>query len=247
MKETKDSISLMKRMGDYPKNFLHETRDTFNNAPMVSINEVNAKSMIDRHSKDGYIIISPCRGGADFGLNTNNPMEKQKLAQINKERILNLIKQIKESGYSYTPVYGGFIENKGTPDEENVYERSFIVYNHDRKGNVGDFEKLKTMALKWCKEFNQDSVLVKEPGQPPRYLTKTGDVDMEFTGDTAFNDYAQEYFTDLHKNTHKYKDEDGRTPTRFSFTEAYINPQPQCLSEAHSRFLSNEVFLEYLS
>ena len=247
MKETKDSISLMKRMGDYPKNFLHETRDTFNNAPMVSINEVNAKSMIDRHSKDGYIIISPCRGGADFGLNTNNPMEKQKLAQINKERILSLIKQIKESGYSYTPVYGGFIENKGTPDEENVYERSFIVYNHDRKGNVADFEKLKTLALKWCKEFNQDSVLVKEPGQPPRYLTKTGDVDMEFMGDTTFNDYAQEYFTDLHKNIHKYKDEDGRTPTRFSFTEAYINPQPQCLSEAHSRFLSNEVFLEYLS
>lgn len=66
MKETKDSISLMKRMGDYPKNFLHETRDTFNNAPMVSINEVNAKSMIDRHSKDGYIIISPCRGGGQI-------------------------------------------------------------------------------------------------------------------------------------------------------------------------------------
>ena len=149
------------------------------------------------------------------------------MAQINKERILNLIKQIKETGYSYTPVYGGFIENKGTPDEENVYERSFIVYNHDRKGNVGDFEKLKTLAIKWCNEFNQDSVLVKEPGQPPRYLTKTGDVDMEFTGDTAFNDYAQEYFTDLHKNTHKYKDEDGRTPTRFS--SKICKETPSCL------------------
>lgn len=247
MKETRDSIDLMKRMGDYPKNFLHETRDAFNNAPMVPINEINAKSMIDRHSKDGYIIISPCRGGADFGLNTQNPMEKQKLAQINKERILNIIRQIKESGYSYTPVYGGFIENKGTPNEEDVYERSFIVYNHDRKGNVGDFEKLMELGLKWCNEYNQDSFLVKAPGEAPKYIKKNGEVDMEFSGDVAFNDYAQEYFTDLHKNTHKYKDEDGRTPTRFSFTEAYINPQPQCLSEAHSRFMGGEVFLDYLS
>lgn len=35
-----------------------------------------------------------------------------------------------------------------------------------------------------------------------------------------------------------------RKPTRFSF-ECYINPSPQSLNEAHSRYMSGEVFLSY--
>jgi len=239
---------LMGRMGDLPRNFLYEYRgDTTNNAPMVSINEVNAKSLIDRHSKDGYIIVSPCRGPQEFGLDPNYPSDIQKLHQINNQRVRKFIDQIKATDYSYTPVYGGFIENKGSDNEENVYERSFIIYNHDRKGNVKDFNELYKLGLEWCREYNQDSILVQAPGEYPKYIKQDGSVDMEFTGKTKFNDYAEQYFTDLHKNTDKYKGDKGRTSTRFSFTEAYINPEPQGLSESHVRYLNNEVFLPYLS
>ena len=31
-----------------------------------------------------------------------------------------------------------------------------------------------------ARKYNQDSVLVKAPGEPPRYITQNGDVDMEF-------------------------------------------------------------------
>ena len=47
------------------KNFLNEcySENTSNKGDLVSLNEVNARSLIDRHSADGYVIISPCRGG----------------------------------------------------------------------------------------------------------------------------------------------------------------------------------------
>lgn len=125
-------------------NFLNECygENTSNKADLVSLNEVNARSLIDRHSKEGYVIVSPCRGGDDFGLDVNDKHQKEKLNQINRERIKELIDLIKSSGYSYTPVYGGFIENKGTEHEENVYERSFIIYNHYKDGTVGAFNDL---------------------------------------------------------------------------------------------------------
>lgn len=238
---------LMGRMGDLPRNFLYEYRgDTTNNAPMVSINEVNAKSLINRHTKDGYIIVSPCRGAQEFGLDPNNPSDMRKLHQINNQRVRRFIEQIKATDYSYTPVYGGFIERENTPNPEHVYERSFIIYNHDRKGNVKDFDELYKLGMEWCKEYNQDSILVQAPGEYPKYIKQDGSIDYEFTGKTKFNDFAEKYFTDLHKNTDKYKDEKGRTPTRFTFTEAYINPEPQGLTESHSRWLNNEVFLPYV-
>ena len=115
-------------------NFLKEYRkDTVNNAELVSINEINAKTLISRHSKDGYIVISPCRGADDFkGIINPNQSSNEQLAAINNKRINEMIAIIKNSGYSYTPVYGGFIENLGTDKETNVYERSFVIYNHDK-------------------------------------------------------------------------------------------------------------------
>lgn len=239
------SRDLMERMGMVSKhpNFLHEIRETFNNAPMVSLNEINAKSLIDRHTKDGYVIISPCRGGADFGLDVNNPKDKEKLASINNKRVKEIIELIKDSGFSYTPVYGGFIENKGTPQEENVYERSFVIYPFDKSGELQDFAELKEFAIAMANRFNQDSVLVCEPNGTPAYINKNGEVDFELGNNVVFNDVAQEYFTDLHKNTDKFGNLNGRTPTRFSYTESYINPAPQCLGERMSRYRSGEIFL----
>lgn len=225
-------------------NFLAEcySEKTSNKANLVSLNEVNAKSLIDRHSKDGYVIISPCRGGADFGLDPSNPQEKEQLAHINNERIKELVNILKQSDFSYTPTYGGFIENQGEDNEENVYERSFVVYNHHKDGSVGDFKELYDFALEMAKKYNQDSVLVKAPNGKPEYVKQDGEVDFGFDGDVAFNDAQQTYFTDLHKNTDKY-DMKNRKPTRFSFLECYINPAPQCYGERISRARNGEIFL----
>lgn len=240
-------ISIIQENKEVKKNnFLWEYRpQTTNNGKLISINEVNAKSLLDRHSENGFIAISPCRGFSDFNIDPNEPNAQQKLAEINNQRIKECISLIKQSGFSYTPVYGGFIENQGTENEQNVYERSFIVYNNKRGGMSGDFNELYNFGIELARKYNQDAILVKAPGEPPRYITQNGDIDMEFSGKTTFNDLSQEYFTDLHKNTDKFKDVDKRKPTRFSYVESYINPGPQCYSESHTRYLNGEIFIPY--
>lgn len=225
-------------------NFLSEYRSgTRNNGNLVSINENDIKRIIATHSDNGYIVISPCRGGADFGIDPDaSQQEADKLAQINKERVRSIINDIKKSGFSYTPTYGGFIENKGSKNETSVYERSFIIYNKDKKGQSGNFSDLFKFGLELCRKYNQDSFLVQAPGDKPKYIKQDGSVDFVFSGGKVFNDISQEYFTDLHKNTHKFGDISKRKPTRFSFTEAYVNPRPQCYSERHVRWASGEVF-----
>jgi hypothetical protein len=153
-----------------------------------------------------------------------------------------MIDDIKKSGFSYTPTYGGFIENLGSDNETTVYERSFIIYNKDKNGKNCNFNDLYKLGLELCKKYNQDSFLVQAPNENPKYIKKDGSLDFEFNGGKVFNDVSQEYFTDLHKNTHKGGDITNRKPTRFSFTEAYINPKPQCYSERHVRWLNGEVF-----
>ena len=241
IKESVETVLSEKKTDNFPKlNELYE--NTFNNSKPIPLSETNAKRLVDRHSKSGYAIISACRGGADFGLKPNNQQEKEKLATINKERTRELLNLIKKTGFSYTPSYGGFIENEGTPDAEEVFERSFIVYAEKKDGSV-DMQGLKKFAIDMCKKFNQDSVLVKEPDQAPRYYDKTSKVDMEFSDDAAFNDVSQTYFTDLHKNTGTKIGKNG-SPTRFSFIESYIAPTPQCFSERHLRHLKGEIFVD---
>lgn len=226
-------------------NFLSEcySENTFNKADLVSLNEVNARSLIDRYSKDGCVIVSPCRGGDDFGLDTEDEFQRNELNGINVKRIKELIGLIQSSGYRYTPVYGGFIENQDTESEEVVYERAFVIYNHYKDRSVGDFNDLRQFALELANKYNQDRVLVKAPDGNPEYIKKDGSLEFGFDGNVSLNDLFQVYFIDLHKSTQKTM-KDGSCPTRFSFIESYINPAPQCYSE---RFLRDrrdgEVFI----
>ena len=241
----KEQISLMERMGEVitESNFLRDFfPETNNKTKLASINETNAKRLLDRHTKNGYVIISPCRGFADFGLNPETDAEK--LQAVNNKRVKELYDAIIAAGFSFTPSYGGFIENQGESDEETVYEKSFIIYPFDREGKQVDFQSLYDFAIEAAKKYNQDSVLIAKPGENPKYITQSGNVDMEFTGDTTFNDATETFFTDLHKNTHK-SGLNGK-PTRFSFHEAYINPAPQCMSEATVRGKKGEIFIPYL-
>lgn len=240
-------------------NFLNEcySEKTSNKANLVSINEMNAKRMLDRHTADGYVIISPCRGGADFGLDPDgheSEKEYDELNHINKERVKKLVEILKSSEWSYTPMYGGYIENRGTDKEKHVFERSFVVYNHRKDGSVGNFADLRQFAVKMAQMFNQDSVLVQEPNGKPQYIKQDNSVDFGFDGDVVFNDVLQDYYSDFDKTTNnppyytnKEKKEktiraDSR-PTRFSFVECYINPAPQCYGERISRARMGEIFL----
>ncbi|MCD8207161.1 MAG: DUF3293 domain-containing protein [Bacteroidales bacterium] len=246
---TENVMNKIKKLADtiphYEGNFLEEVRgsETFNKAPLVSINETNAKRLLDRHTQNGYIAISPCRGFTDFGLDSEKPGDVDKLRHINRQRVQDCIAKIKASGFSYTPAYGGSIENAGTENEEEVFERTFIVYPTDKKGNPRPFEDLKKLAIRLANEYNQDDVLVVAPGEPPTYYKKDGSKGDVLGTNVSFNDLSQIYFTDLHKNTGKTQ-LTGK-PTRFSYTECYINPGPECLSEAHCRYLQGEVCLAY--
>ena len=225
-------------------NFLSEYRGkTENNGKLVSINENSIKRIIAKHSDNGYIAISPCRGGADFGLDPENSQrERDELARINKERVKKFIEILKASGFSYTPTYGGFIEDKDGENKESVYERSFLIYNKDKYGNNKDFKELYDFGLEMCRKFNQDSFLIQAPNENPKYVKQDGSVEAEFKHGKVFNDLSQTYFTDLHKNTDKFGDISHRKPTRMTFIEAYVNPKPQCYSERHVRWLNGEVF-----
>lgn len=67
--------------------------------------------------------------------------------------------------------------------------------------------------------------------------------DFEFNDGVGFNDIQQEYFTDLHKNTHKLKSFKDGKPSRFSFLESYINTAPQCYGEGFKRIRNGEIFI----
>ena len=213
-----------------------------NKSPLIPILEnSDARRLIDKHTKDGYVILSASRGFNDFGLDKYNPVDVQKHNAINNKRTKELIKDIQEHNFSYTPSYGGFIEDKDTEKEEEVYEQSVIVYPYKKDGSY-NFDELYTFALEMAKKFNQDSILVKVPNSTPKYVKQDGSIDFEFNGDTTFNDISQQYFTDLHKNTSK-KIKDGSRATRFSFTESYISQRPQSYGERHTRYLKGEIFL----
>ena len=235
-------------------NFLAETRNGYNTnrAPLYDINETNARNMLKKHTEFGYIVISPCRGFDDFILSGDiRPEDKDtqvgrdKLNHLNQLRIRKMIAEIKASKHSYTPVYGGFIENVGTDHEETVYERSFVIYNKDRNGNELDFQELYELGLRMCRDYNQDSFLVQFPeamGGELEYIDKNGDVDSVLKKGATFNDISKQYFTDLHKY---HTPHSNSKSTRISFdikecVGVYVNPAPGCYSEGHVRWLNGE-------
>lgn len=162
MKELLEFINEENQRNLASNNFINETfeRPTVHYNPynLVRVDEMNVKQMIERHSANGYIIISPCRDYADFiatgeldAKDIGTQKFRDQLNAINQKRIRKMIVQIKNSGYSYTPVYGGFVENLGKENEVTVYERSFIIYNYDKKGKERDFGNLYELGLDLCR------------------------------------------------------------------------------------------------
>ena len=177
--------------------------------------------LLDKHSENGYIIVSLCNDEDDC--------------------VKKLITILKKSPWSYMPVYGGFIENKGKKNETVVYEKSFMIFNYDKKGNPNKLDDLFNFGVELSKKINQDSFLYHEPGKKPTYY-KYGKHISVFSDKMKFNDYAETYFTDLHQHTHEYSGIPAKV-TRFKFIGCYANPKPQVVCTRFMRDKAGEIFL----
>lgn len=233
-------IKKVKVIGTSIQDLLKEIVSINNNTHLRSIKETNAKRFLERHTSNGYVIISACRGSNDFNLDETNPQQFNKSKQINNQRTKELLNDIRKKEFTYTPCFGGFVENKELENEQDVYKKSFIIYPYKRDKSY-NFQELKDFAIEMCNKYNQNSVLIKAPTDKPKYYNKNGDIKMELNGDATFNDITQKYFTDLNKNTIN-KIKPNSKPTRFTFTETYIPLLPQTYSEGHIRYLKGEVF-----
>lgn len=197
---------------------------------------INLDRIIKKHGRNGYIIISANRSDESEERNT--------------EHTKMLYDEIKKSGYSYLPAYGGY---RGTDGVEDDFEPSFLVFNYDTKGNSKDFSILYNLALKWCGEHEQESVMIKAPNEPPKHINADGYKVNDFEGDRVWkNDKNQMFFTSMKPRNEIDPDNPSR---RFTLDIGYgkreddeelnegiyINPAHCTLNERQRRH--NEIFL----
>lgn len=190
-----------------------------------------------KHAEKGYCIVSACRGDKTHA--ENNARTKQLAADI------------KSAGYSYMPVYGGYVED----DNGEVLEASFVIFNYDNHGNSGDFEELKSFAISMCGKYNQDSVLVCEPNGVPTYYDRTGNIvsDPEHSSSNVkVNDRSEPYFTELKNKRHRFTYDIGFPDSDDSLTSSlaeilsgydYLRCRPMSYGERHRRWSYGEVFV----
>jgi len=154
---------------------------TTNRNKPVLVEGVTIDRIIKKHGDKGLVIVSANRSDMDSDYNDNKTRE--------------LIHDIKDSGYSYLPVYGGY---RGTDGVEDDYEPSFIIFNYDNNGDERDFDELRDFALYCCGKFNQNSVLIKAPSTPPIYVNKEGNkVNSKESDEVIKNDPKQQFFSSL--------------------------------------------------
>ena len=194
-----------------------------------NINETNLNRVLGLHFNAGIIIISANRH--------ENSHEQ------NKSNFEHLKKDLKNSKFSYFPVYGGYIEKSIDGEKPvEVIEPAFIVPNYQIASisiydNTG--EALKQFGIELSKKYNQESFLFVPPKSDKYYYIKPdGEIDMSFSG-VEVNNLAREYFTRLNK--YSSSNHAGQTEKRFSLVENfYLNESPKSISSACLRY--GEVF-----
>jgi len=221
-----ESESVTQVLGGVYKNFLKEifNREA-NNSPMPLLNEVTVNRLIGKHYDSAFVIVSASR--------------PENTAQENNQLTKELLLKLKNNPYSYIPIFGQFITNKGSVNEQLFYETSFLILNFNKDKEELPFEGLKTLGLEICSEFSQKTILVKSPDGNPKTLTRNGEVDIEFSGSLVINDLTQAYLKSLIKACDIPK----TNQSTLTLERVYINPPPATYSERHIRYLSGEIFL----
>ena len=148
-----------------------------------------------------------------------------------------LRREIKNAGFSYSPVYGGY---HGTDGVSDSYEPSYVVYCYNRDGELVKFDYLEEFALEMCRKFKQDSVYVQRPGDPPVYLDGAGNQINKTSSDNfKFNREKEQFYTTAKR--------DKSNPQRFTadivFENMYIPLRPADYNEKFRRIKSGEYIL----
>ena len=203
------------------------------------LNEITVKQVIEKHGQEGFIIVSANITGRDN--------------RINNLKTKELVSDIRQTGYSYLPVYGGY---KGTNGVVDNFEPSFLVFNYSRDGSTKDFSYLKDFAIKMCNKYEQNSVLVVYTGGKATYINGLGKEIAYEDGDTILNDPTQEYFTSLIK-TQSIDKEHPKRSKRWTYQMRfkpkneieeewclYANPNPSTLNEMQERDYFGEILLK---
>jgi hypothetical protein len=197
----------------------------------INLNETTLKKMLTTHSDAGYTIITAFRHEYSY---VENVRRNNKLKQ-----------DIDKTGYSYIPVWGGFIEkDEPTGELKTVKERSFIITNFPRGKSIPneDSEELKSIGKMLCKKYDQDSFLYKPTGTETiaYYLKSNGSVDQKFTNVTP-TEAADIYFTNLSKAAKK----ELKLTKSFTYREGviWLAQSQKSLDEAYKRM--GEVFLRF--
>jgi hypothetical protein len=215
-------------------------------AGFTKVNEASRRSLnrvFNNLEKFSYVILSSDR--------------HELLKEQNIKRFDKLKKIVKENGFSFIPVKGGFIEEKGN---SAVYENSLIIFPVGRNRGIKSDEELFNFALELIQYdpieqnedgdfvgedptdvecFGQDSFLFKGKGQIAAYYGKDGEKQFEVGNDYIVNDKFQKYFTQL------WKDHDKDNIGKFTFTEAYMTYEPRSVQGRHIRYLEGELVNYY--
>lgn len=170
----------------------------------------------------GFMIISACRSSFDidkslpnyeelvkqeldkYNIDYNKYLEKYSFEEIKptllREWNLAKTKQLENDlasyGFGFRASMGGFIEN----GKEQADEMPFVVpYEYE------DYDELEfvNIALKLCKKYNQDSVLVMIPSlEQPFWLNQNADIDAIFKKKPKLNT-NNDYYTKTNKTNSK--------------------------------------------
>ena len=153
---------------------------------------------ITQHIDNGCMMISACRG--------------ERTEEENKKKTDELSNDLRDLGYGYIRILGGYIENKGTEDEKEVTEESFFV---PKPKNTED-KKFFDDAIKLCKKYGQDSVLISLPDFVDfGYYDKNGDFDFSPGEKFIANDkQIGQYFSKLVKGS--------RAGKKFAFDDIKV-------------------------
>lgn len=102
-----------------------------------------------KHRIKGYIVVSAYKGYYPEDVNGHNGNR--------------LRDEINRAGYAWKRVYGSYVHENG----ERVFEESFVVFNNykgfDYDGLDKSFQKLYEFAVRICRLFDQESVMIVEP------------------------------------------------------------------------------------
>lgn len=152
-----------------------------------TVNESNFGRIL-QHINNGCFMISACRGD-------NTEAE-------NKKRTDNLANDLRSYNLGYIRVLGGYVEDDKKGNVRDVVEESFFVPQPN--GTVSD-DEFFNIAIKLCKKYGQDSVLVSMPEYCDfGYYNSDGELDFSPGNKLVFDEkQVGEYFSQLIKGSRR--------------------------------------------